>query len=46
MNRWFSDRNLNKKIWVVALPIIIQNLIDAAVNSVDVLMLNYVGQSA
>ena len=46
MNRWFSDRNLNKKIWAAALPIIIQNLIDAAVNSVDVLMLNYVGQSA
>ena len=46
MNRWFSDRNHKKKIWVVALPIMIQNLIDAAVNSVDVLMLNYVGQSA
>ena len=35
-----------KKIWLVALPIILQNLIDAAVNSADVLMLNYVGQSA
>ena len=40
------DRSLNRKIWVVALPIILQNLIDAAVNSADVLMLNYVGQSA
>ena len=37
---------INKKIWVVALPIIFQNLIDAAVSSADVLMLNYVGQSA
>lgn len=38
--------SINKKIWVVALPIIFQNLIDAAVSSADVLMLNYVGQSA
>ena len=35
-----------KKIWVVALPIIVQNIIDAAVSSADVLMLNSVGQSA
>ena len=35
-----------KKIGLVALPIIIQNIIDAAVNSADVLMLNSVGQSA
>lgn len=35
-----------RKIWVVALPIILQNIIDAAVNSADVLMLNSVGQSA
>lgn len=38
--------SINRKIWVVAIPIIIQNLIDAAVNSADVVMLNYVGQSA
>ncbi len=31
---------------MVALPIILQNVIDAAVNSADVLMLNYVGQDA
>jgi len=37
---------INRKIWVVAIPIIFQNLIDAAVNSADVLMLNFVGQSA
>ena len=37
---------LNRKIWVVAIPIILQNLLDAAVNSADVVMLNYVGQSS
>ncbi len=41
-----NKREISKKLWVVALPIILQNLIDAAVNSADVLMLNYVGQSA
>lgn len=30
----------------LAIPIIIQNLLSAAVNSSDVIMLNYVGQSA
>ena len=39
-------RELYKKICVVALPIVFQNIIDAAVSSADVLMLNYVGQSA
>ena len=34
------------EIWIVTLPIILQNILDAAVNSVDVLMLNSVGQSA
>lgn len=37
---------LYKKIFAVALPITLQNLLDAAVNSADVLMLNYVGQDA
>ena len=41
-----NRRETYKKIWVVALPIILQNIIDAAVNSVDVLMLNTVGQDA
>ena len=41
-----KNKETYKKIWVVALPIIFQNIIDAAVNSVDVLMLNTVGQSA
>ena len=43
----FFDKNVNyRKIWVVTLPIILQNLLDAAVGSVDVLMLNSVGQNA
>ena len=41
-----NNKTLYKKIWAVSLPIILQNLIDAAVNSADVLMLNYVGQNA
>ncbi len=41
-----NRRILNRKIWVVAIPIILQNLLDAAVNSADVVMLNYVGQSS
>ena len=39
-------KELYKKIGVVALPIVFQNIIDAAVSSAYVLMLNYVGQSA
>ena len=41
-----NKKEINKKLWVVAVPIIFQNLIDAAVNSADVMMLNYVGQSS
>ena len=41
-----DKKSLYKKIGVVALPIIIQNIIDASVTSADVLMLNYVGQDA
>ena len=41
-----KNESIYKKIWVVALPIIFQNIIDASVNSADVLMLNYVGQNA
>ena len=33
------------QIFRLAVPIIIQNLLSAAVNSADVIMLNYVGQS-
>lgn len=35
-----------RQIFKLVLPIIIQNLLNAAVSSADVLMLNYVGQSA
>lgn len=34
------------QIWRLVLPIAVQNLLSAAVNSADVVMLNYVGQSA
>lgn len=34
------------QIWKLVLPILIQNLLSAAVNSSDVIMLNYVSQSA
>lgn len=40
------DKKLYHQIFVITLPIIIQNLLSAAVNSADVIMLNYVGQSA
>ncbi len=35
-----------KQIFRLVLPIIIQNLLSAAVSSADVIMLNYVGQSS
>jgi len=41
-----NKKEMYKRIGVVALPIILQNIIDAAVNSADVLMLNTVGQDA
>ena len=41
-----NNKAIYRNIWVVTFPIILQNVLDAAVNSVDVLMLNTVGQSA
>lgn len=41
-----NNKHLYKKIFTITLPIAIQNLLDAAVNSADVLMLNFVGQAA
>lgn len=38
--------DFNRQIFQLSIPIIIQNLLSAAVNSADVVMLNYVGQSA
>lgn len=39
-------KNLRRKIVAMTFPIVIQNLLSAAVGSADVIMLNYVGQSA
>lgn len=41
-----NKKQMYKKIGIVAFPIILQNIIDAAVNSADVLMLNTVSQDA
>lgn len=40
------QRQFYRQIWGLIVPIVIQNLLSAAVNSADVVMLNYVGQSA
>lgn len=40
------NKDLYRRIVMIALPIVVQNLLNAAVNSADVLMLNFVGQSA
>lgn len=41
-----ENSDVSKKILKLTLPIVIQNLLSAAVSSADVIMLNYVGQSA
>ncbi len=46
LSRMKANKILYKRIFVITLPIVIQNLLNAAVNSADVLMLNFVGQSA
>ena len=43
---WAEERQAYGKILRLSLPIIIQNLFSAAVSSMDVIMLNSVGQSA
>lgn len=40
------QKQFYSQIWKLIFPIVIQNLLSAAVNSADVIMLNYVGQSA
>lgn len=40
------NKALYRQIFVIVLPIIVQNLLSAAVNSADVIMLNFVGQSS
>lgn len=44
--KWQKNKALYQKILFITLPIIVQNLLSAAVNSADVLMLNYVGQDS
>ena len=41
-----KDRAFYRKVYHLVTPIVIQNLLSAAVGSADVIMLNYVGQSA
>ena len=41
-----SKDDFYRQMFKLTIPIIIQNLLSAAVNSADVIMLNYVGQSA
>lgn len=41
-----TQSELTKKIFKLTLPIVAQNLLSAAVSSADVIMLNYVSQSA
>ena len=41
-----SKDDFYRQMFRLTIPIIIQNLLSAAVNSADVIMLNYVGQSA
>lgn len=46
MGRTSAKDNFYNKIIKLVIPIVIQNLLSAAVNSADVVMLNYVGQSS
>ena len=41
-----DDNNFYRRIFQLVTPIVIQNLLSAAVGSADVIMLNYVGQSS
>ena len=41
-----ENRDFYRRIFKLVLPIVIQNLLSAAVSSADVVMLNYVGQSS
>lgn len=46
MNQTHTKDDFYAKILKLVIPIVIQNLLSAAVNSADVVMLNYVGQSS
>ena len=41
-----KDRAFYRRIFALVTPIVVQNLLSAAVSSADVVMLNYVGQSS
>lgn len=43
---YIMQKQFYRQIGTLFIPIVIQNLLSAAVNSADVVMLNYVGQSA
>lgn len=42
----FSDREYYRKIWVIAIPLILQNMISASINLLDSLMLGSLGDAA
>ena len=45
--KFFADETgFYRQIFKLVLPIVIQNLLSAAVSSADIVMLNYVGQSS
>lgn len=44
--KYTDNRRIYEKILKLSFPIVLQNILSAAVNSADVVMLNYVGQSA
>ena len=45
--KFFTDSTgFYRQIFKLVLPIVIQNLLSAAVSSADIVMLNYVGQSS
>ncbi len=46
MNRFRYGKDFYNSLGKLVIPIVIQNLLSAMVNSADVIMLNYVGQSA
>ena len=46
MNQRLEQPSFYSQIFKLVLPIVIQNLLSAAVSSADVVMLNYVGQSS
>ncbi len=46
MRRTIQKTDFYRHIWKLLIPIVVQNLLSAAVSSTDVVMLNFVGQSS